>query len=198
MLMTVLKDLDTPVFAAEGVPPEASEPGWRLRVDGLVEHEAALGLDELRELGEVTVSSRVTSVSGFSVRADWNGVLWRTFIEAHPPLAGAEQVVFRSIAGYDSNAALDQLDHPRVMLAWSVGGEPLEPEYGGPLRMVIPHLWGYKSCKWLARITFTDRVRPGYWESRGYSVSGEIEPGTTRDVNTGERRRIRGGEVTEF
>jgi DMSO/TMAO reductase YedYZ molybdopterin-dependent catalytic subunit len=196
--MTILKDLETPIFAAEGVPPEAHQGEWKLRVDGLVQREALLDLDQVRALGQVTLSSRITSVSGFSVRADWNGLPWRTFIDAFPPTEGAAHVVFRSVAGYDANLTLEQLDHPRVMLAWGVGGEPLEPEYGGPLRMVIPHVWGYKSCKWLARITFTDRLTPGYWESRGYSVTGEIEPGITLDVNTGSKRRIKGGEVTEF
>ena len=66
--------------------------------------------------------------------------------------------------------------------------------------MVVPQLWGYKSCKWLVRIEFCERMRGGYWEDRGYSRDGLIEPGTTRDMNDGGKvKRIAGGgEATEF
>jgi DMSO/TMAO reductase YedYZ molybdopterin-dependent catalytic subunit len=64
--------------------------------------------------------------------------------------------------------------------------------------MFIPHLWGYKSAKWLASIQFTDRMHGGYWEDRGYPREALIQPGTTLDINTRERRKISGGEVTEF
>jgi DMSO/TMAO reductase YedYZ molybdopterin-dependent catalytic subunit len=64
--------------------------------------------------------------------------------------------------------------------------------------MVIPNLWGYKSCKWLGRIDFIDQMEGGYWEDRGYTRSGMIESGFTLDINTKARRPIKGGEVTEF
>jgi DMSO/TMAO reductase YedYZ molybdopterin-dependent catalytic subunit len=93
---------------------------------------------------------------------------------------------------------LKDLENPRVLLAYEVNGEPIELEYGGPLRMVIPNLWGYKSCKWLGRIDFMSHMEGGYWEDRGYTRSGIIEPGSTLDMNTKTRRPITGGEVTEF
>ncbi len=106
---------------------------------------------------------------------------------------------FTSVGGgYSTTVALKDLDTPRVILAYEVNKEPLEREYGGPLRMVIPNLWGYKSCKWLASVELTDRMKGGYWEDRGYPREAAIEPGTTLDVNTGERRPIAGGEVMDF
>ncbi|MBU4605459.1 MAG: molybdopterin-dependent oxidoreductase, partial [Proteobacteria bacterium] len=79
-----------------------------------------------------------------------------------------------------------------------VEDEPLETDFGGPLRMLVPHLWGYKSAKWLAGVTFGDKMQGGFWEDRGYTREGIIEPGVTLDLNSGQRRAIRGGEVTEF
>ncbi|MFH2127731.1 MAG: molybdopterin-dependent oxidoreductase, partial [Pseudomonadota bacterium] len=73
-----------------------------------------------------------------------------------------------------------------------------ETDFGGPLRMLVPHLWGYKSAKWLAGVTLGDKMLGGFWEDRGYTREGIIEPGVTLDLNSGQRRAIRGGEVTEF
>jgi len=64
--------------------------------------------------------------------------------------------------------------------------------------MIIPNLWGYKSCKWLGKVEMIDRVEGGYWEDRGYSRPGLIEPGVTFDINIKTRRPISGGEITEF
>ena len=64
--------------------------------------------------------------------------------------------------------------------------------------MVIPNLWGYKSCKWIVKATFTDSMETGYWESRGYTIQGKIEAGVTMDVNSGKRKVISDGEVTEW
>lgn len=196
--MSILKDLQTPVFAAEGVPADTDAGPWRVRVDGMAARGAEFGLKELRSLPNARVGARLTSVSGWSVRADWDGVLWREFVKRHPPGPGATHVTFTSAGGYETTAPLAALDTEHALLCWGVGGAELEAEYGGPLRMVIPNLWGYKSCKWVVRITYTDALVPGYWETRGYTNEGEIEPGTTLDVNTGTRRKIKGGEVTEF
>jgi len=110
----------------------------------------------------------------------------------------AAYVTFTSVGGYDTSMPLAVLND-RVMLVYAVDGEPLEAEYGGPLRMLVPHLWGYKSCKWLSSIEFHKEERGGFWENRGYTRSGTIEPGLTLDINTRTERPIRGGgEVTEF
>ena len=133
------------------------------------------------------------------MRADWDGILWRHFLDNIELEPGASHALFVSLnEGYKTTVPLADLDHPRVLLATGVGGEPLEPEYGAPLRMLIPHLYGYKSCKWLGTIQFTDHVVTGYWESRGYTESGVIEPGFILDVNTKTHRPIPGGEVTDF
>jgi DMSO/TMAO reductase YedYZ molybdopterin-dependent catalytic subunit len=196
--MSILSRLKTPKFSAGGVP-EVDESNFRLRVEGLVHPVLSVTLEEIKQWPKSAVSARLTSVSGFSVRATWEGVLCRDFVGLVHLLPGASHATFTSLGGgYSTTVSLSDLDHPRVLLVYGVEGEPLERAYGGPLRMVIPHLYGYKSAKWLSRIEMVDSMRGGYWEDRGYSRSGIIEAGTTLDVNTGVRKPISGGEVVDF
>lgn len=195
--MTILADLNTPVFKAEGIP-KINEEDYRLNVWGLIEGERQFTLAELKQMPFTRLDARMTSVSGFSVRAKWDGLLWKDFIKNFILMPQAKHVNFTSVGGYDTSIPLSELNE-RVMLVWAVDGERLEPEYGGPLRLLVPHLWGYKSCKWLNDIEFHETERGGFWEDRGYSRSGTIEPGLTLDINTRTERPIKGGgEVTEF
>ena len=196
--MSILSELKVPSFGAGGIP-DVDEKTYHLKVDGLVEEAVTFSLGEIKGWPKSTVDARLTSVSGWSVRANWQGSLWRDFLKSVAPRAEASHATFLSLGeGYSTTVSLDNLYHPGVLLVYEVNGEPLEVKYGGPLRMVIPHLYGYKSAKWLSRIEFVDSMRGGYWEDRGYSRSGIIEPGTTLDVNTGVRRSINGGEVLDF
>jgi DMSO/TMAO reductase YedYZ molybdopterin-dependent catalytic subunit len=145
------------------------------------------------------VNCRLTSVSGWSVRADWEGIKWSDFLREITVNAEANHVRFSTVGRvYTTVVSCKDLENPRILLAYGVNGEPIEPDYGGPLRMVIPNLWGYKSCKWLGEVDFIDQMEGGYWEDRGYTRSGMIEPGFTFDINTKTRRPIKGGEITEF
>jgi len=196
--MSILKDLKVPVFKAGGMPTTDLR-SCSLLVGGLVERVRQFPWHEILDMPKSRVDCRLTSVSGWSVRADWEGVRWENFLREIVVLSKADHVRFVSVGGgYSTTVAMTDLRHPRVLLAYNVNGEPIEPEYGGPLRMVIPNLWGYKSCKWLGRIQFVDRMEGGYWEDRGYTRSGAIEAGETLDVNTKTRRPIAGGEVIEF
>ena len=196
--MSILSQLRPPVFQ-EGGMPDIDTAQYRLHVRGLVKEERSFTWEEIIALPVSKVDARLTSVSGWSVRATWEGALWRDFIRILKPKNEASHAAFSgSGGGYETTVSLADLDHPRVLLVYGVEGEPLEKEYGGPLRMVIPNLYGYKSCKWLETVTLIDTMRGGYWEDRGYTRSGVIEPGFTLDVNAGIRRPISGGEVTEF
>ena len=165
--MSILKTLKTPVFYAEGVP-DIDPATYALAVDGLVECVRTFTLGHIRAMPRTTADARLTSVSGWSVRAEWGGVRFADFLSQVPLRPEASHVIFASAGGYETCVALSDIrEHPRVLVCTDSGGEPLEPEYGGPVRMFIPHLWGYKSCKGLARITFTDHLHGGYWEERG-------------------------------
>lgn len=196
--MSILSRLRAPVFKAGGMP-QIDVDTYRLEVTGMVLKPLSLSWQDLMTLPHSTANARLTSVSGWSVRAVWGGILWRDFLEFISPTVEASHAVFTSVGGgYSTTVALKDLDKPRVILSYEVDEEPLEPEYGGPLRMVIPNLWGYKSCKWLGTVELTDQMKGGYWEDRGYPREATIEPGMTLDVNTGKKRPISGGEVMDF
>jgi len=196
--MSILKDLGVPAFKAGGMPVIDLQ-NYFLSTGGLVKEERHFSWQEILALPKSQVNCRLTSVSSWSVRADWGGIQWDDFLRLIPVESGTNRVRFTSVGGgYSTTVSLKDLENPRVLLAYGVNGNPIEAEYGGPLRMVIPNLWGYKSCKWLGKIEFINQEEGGYWEDRGYTRSGLIEPGFTFDMNTQTRRPIKGGEVTEF
>ncbi len=196
--MSVLKDLGVPAFKVGGMPA-IDLKNYFLSVGGLVKEEKRFSWPEITAMPGSRVNCRLTSVSGWSVRADWEGVQWNDFLRLIHIKSKASYVRFTCVGGgYTTAVSLKDLENPRVLLAYGVNGSPIEAEYGGPLRMVIPNLWGYKSCKWLSEIEFIREEEGGYWEDRGYSRSGLIEPGFTLDINTKTRRPIKGGEVVEF
>ncbi|HXX35869.1 MAG TPA: molybdopterin-dependent oxidoreductase [Thermodesulfobacteriota bacterium] len=196
--MSILKDLGVPAFKAGGMPA-IDLKNYSLSVGGLVKEEKHFSWQEISAMPRSCVNCRLTSVSGWSVRADWEGVQWNDLLRLIHIKSKASYVRFTSAGGgYTTSVSLKDLENPRVLLAYGVNGSPIEPEYGGPLRMVIPNLWGYKSCKWLSVIEFVREEEGGYWEDRGYTWSGMIEPGFTLDINTKTRRPIKGGEITEF
>jgi DMSO/TMAO reductase YedYZ molybdopterin-dependent catalytic subunit len=196
--MSILSRLETPIFAAEGIPEDTNPATWALEIAGLAQKPMTIPLADLKKLPPAKLDARLTSVSGWSVRAEWTGALFADFMKAHPPKPEATHATFASPGGYTTTVPLEILAKPRVLWVWEVSGEELEADYGGPLRMIVPPLWGYKSCKWVMKVEFVDRMIPGYWEVRGYDVLGEIEPGVTLDVNTKKTRKIKAGEVTEF
>lgn len=196
--MTILKDLTTPIFKAEGIP-KFDRFSYHVEVFHDNKLLKIIPLTDIMKLPQTTLNARMTSVSGWSVRADWNGVLWKDMMTAIGAVDPFEFVIFENTEGtYTTNCYKEDILPERWIVCHSVGGEPLEVEYGGPLRMIVPNLWGYKSCKWLGKIRFCSKNESGYWETRGYTDRGQIEEGTTKDVNTGEIRDIAGGEVTAF
>jgi len=196
--MSILKDLDVPIFKAGGMPA-IDLTNYVLLVGGLVKEKRSFSWKDILAMPKSRVNSRLTSVSGWSVRADWEGIKWGDFVRQIAFDPEANCVRFSTVGGsYRTVVSIKDLENPRVLLAYGVNGDWIEPEYGGPLRMVIPNLWGYKSCKWLGEIDFIDQMEGGYWEDRGYTRSGIIEPGFAFDINTKTRRPIKGGEITEF
>jgi len=195
--MSFLKDIGTPIFNAERLKnlPEKSE--YKLEINWSGKKEIISYYDLYRIFQKKTVNCRLTSVSKWSVRANWEGILWKDFID-YFDISGFNYVYFESYGGYNTTVFAEDMDNPRILLATHVEGEEIEFEYGGPVRMVIPNLWGYKSCKWLNKIYFIDDYIVGYWEGFGYDDRGIITSSIVLDVNTKQHKRIKGGEVTEF
>jgi methionine sulfoxide reductase catalytic subunit len=197
--MSKLKDMNTPIFWAEGHPGELSYENWRVEIAGLVEKPFTLTYDEIRALPKTIADARLTSVTRWSVRGKWAGVCLRDLGDKVAVDPGATHVRFFSYRQiYTTSLPLDIAMQERTLLAYDFDGEPLEEDYGGPVRVFCPYLWGYKSAKSVVRIEFVDHAIRGYWEVRGYPDEAQILAGKVFDVNSKRWRQIPNGEVIKF
>jgi len=197
--MSKLREVGAPVLWAEGHPGPLEAETWEVDVAGMVENSTTFTYQGILELPKTIVEARLTSVSGFSVGGAWGGVHLGDLFSVVRPKPDASHVQFVSYREvYTTSILLEVARMERTLLAYEFEGEPLESDYGGPVRIFCPYLWGYKSAKSVVAINLVDHSIPGYWERRGYPDSAEIKPRRILDINSGEWRRIRGGEVTEF
>jgi DMSO/TMAO reductase YedYZ molybdopterin-dependent catalytic subunit len=157
-----------------GAEPNVTPQKFRLDVDGVVEHKLSLSLDEFMGLPQSESVSDVHCVTQWS-RYDnhWTGVSARALLDIVQPKPEARHVLFHSFDGYTSNVRLEQFDQADVFLVHAWEGRPLTRAHGGPVRMLVPRLYFWKSAKWLRRIQFTISDRPGFWEQRGYHNNGD-------------------------
>ena len=197
--MSKLRDLETPIFWAEGNPGPLQAEGWQVELGGLVEQPVTLAYEEIIALPKSIADTRLTSVSGWSVRGKWGGVRLSDLLAVARIRPGATHVRFVSYREiYTTCIPLDVALKERTLLAYEFDGEPLDADYGGPVRVFCPYLWGYKSAKSVIAVTLEDHLIPGYWEVRGYPDEAQIAAGRVHDVNTHTWRHIPDGEVIEF
>jgi DMSO/TMAO reductase YedYZ molybdopterin-dependent catalytic subunit len=152
-----------------GVQPEIALDKWRLTIDGLVEAPTVWRWDDILaqpEFEDVSDIHCVTSWSRFDNR--WRGVSARHLLSAVQPKAEARHVIFHSYDTYTTNVTLDAFADDDVLLATHHDGQPIAIEHGGPLRVILPKWYLWKSAKWVKRIEFVAADRPGFWEERGY------------------------------
>lgn len=152
-----------------GLPEEVS-----FRVDGLVENAFELSLKELLSLPQTNLTADFHCVTRWSrLDVKWRGVKVLDLLERAKlkPLASAALV--HCYGGYTTNLSLDDLLRPENLLAHTLFGEPLPREHGGPLRLIVPHLYAWKSAKWVRGFRFLDKEEPGFWEVNGYHRRGD-------------------------
>ena len=152
-----------------GIHPIINEKRFALTLDGAVANPFTLdwaGFMALPHAASVSDMHCVTAWSNYDNR--WNGVASRTLIELAQPLPHARHVVFHSVDGYTTNVQMNQFAEPDVYLVDQWNDAPISREHGGPVRVLIPRLYLWKSAKWIRRIEFTAEDRPGFWEVRGY------------------------------
>jgi DMSO/TMAO reductase YedYZ molybdopterin-dependent catalytic subunit len=157
-----------------GVQPDVTPERWRLRVEGLVQAPVRLTLEEFRALPQVERTSDIHCVTQWS-RYDnhWQGVRARDLVAMARPKDEARFVAFTSYDGYTTNVPLEELLREDALFAHSWEGEPLTRQHGGPVRVVIPRLYFWKSPKWVTRVELLREDRPGFWEVRGYHNNGD-------------------------
>ena len=143
-----------------GLLPNISRDRWRLDVHGAVEQPLFVS-----DIHCVTTWSRYDN--------QWMGLATADLLAACRPRDEARFVVLSSYDGYTTNLTLEDFAAEDALLAHSWSDAPLEAEHGGPVRLVVPHLYFWKSAKWLKAIEFLERDAPGYWEVRGYHNRGD-------------------------
>ena len=162
-----------PVLHVGEVP--SFDPGkWELRIEGEVREPRRLTYEEVHALPSVIVTADFHCVESWS-RMDcaWEGVRFSDISELVAATERARFVTIGCDGGYMTSLPLAELLEPDVLLAWGLDGEPLRPEHGFPIRLVVPQRYAYKSAKWVRSIRFTYEQELGYWEARGYSNSAD-------------------------
>ncbi|MFQ3665728.1 MAG: sulfite oxidase-like oxidoreductase [Sphingomonadaceae bacterium] len=157
-----------------GVQPHVPRESWSLVIDGAVANPVTLDWESFEALPQVEDVSDIHCVTQWS-RYDnrWTGVATAVILDLVKPRPEAAHVLFESYDGYTTNVALEHFAEPDCLLAHSHDGAPLSREHGGPVRMVIPRYYFWKSPKWLKRIHFSAVDKPGFWEVRGYHNVGD-------------------------
>ena len=198
--MSSLKQLDTPVFWVEGHPGKLNREEWKIEVAGLCDSPRIFTWQDLQEMPKSIADARLTSVTRWSVRGKWGGVKLYDILESVKVDTSVTYVRFWSVGfDYDTSIPIDIAEKERTLLAYEIDGVFLEEDYGGPVRVFCPYLWGYKSAKSVVKIELMDHYEPGFWELRGYSDSGKIKAGKVIDINDARKvKKIPDGEVIDF
>ncbi|WP_076357951.1 MULTISPECIES: sulfite oxidase-like oxidoreductase [Paenibacillus] len=156
----------------EGEIPVYDMDKWDLRVAGAVTGgERSFSFAELEALPRVSVTRDIHCVTRWSkMDTEWEGVLFRDFLSLAgiEPAPDARHVMVYGDHDYETNLPLADLMGDDILLAFKFAGEPLTAKHGGPLRLVVPHLYFWKSAKWLRGFEFMTEDRPGFWERNGF------------------------------
>jgi DMSO/TMAO reductase YedYZ molybdopterin-dependent catalytic subunit len=162
---------DFPVLSA-GPTPHTPQPDWDFTIRGAVDQPISWAWDELRSLPSETVTVDIHCVTKWSkLDTSWTGVSLDALLE--PVETAAEYVLAFCDGGYTTNLPLDDLTGGKAWITYEYGGEPLDPEHGGPARLLVPHLYFWKSAKWVRGVELRDYDEPGFWETYGYHNYGD-------------------------
>lgn len=156
-----------------GTHPEISREKWQLKIDGLVARPTVLDWSAFDAKARMESTSDIHCVTTWS-RYDnqWRGLSTVDILELVEPKDEAAAVMLHAYDGYTTNLLLADFAAPDALLASEWNGKALTREHGGPVRLVVPHLYFWKSAKWIERIEFIGQDRPGYWEENGYHIRG--------------------------
>jgi DMSO/TMAO reductase YedYZ molybdopterin-dependent catalytic subunit len=157
-----------------GPVPHFDPRTWNFCVFGLVEEQLRLSWEEFSKLPQSEVSADMHCVTRWS-RFDnhWGGLLATELMKRVKMRPGARHVMVHAEDKYTANLPISDFLRPTTIFALRHGGEPLAAEHGYPLRLVVPHLYAWKSAKWVRGIELLDREMPGLWEFNGYHMNGD-------------------------
>jgi len=162
------------IYSALG-EPRIKLDKWRLSIIGLVENELNLSFEELQRLPQVELTRDFHCVTQWSIKdVVWEGARFREFASLAKVRPEAKWVMFHCADGYTTPVPLVDAIVEDSLIAIRMNGQPISAEQGFPARPFIPHLYAWKSAKWLARIEFIENYEDGYWEARGYHERGNV------------------------
>ncbi len=160
-----------PVLSA-GITPRIREDDWRFTLTTTAGESRQWSWDEMMALGPEPISTDIHCVTSWSkFGTSWRGVSVDRFLDA----AGADApfVMAGCYGGYTTNLPMADVRGGKAWIAFEYDGEPLPPEHGGPARLLVPHLYFWKSAKWVNSLTLMEHDRAGFWESLGYHMHGD-------------------------
>jgi DMSO/TMAO reductase YedYZ molybdopterin-dependent catalytic subunit len=162
---------DFPVLSA-GPTPHTPPDEWSFTVHGAVDEAVSWTWEELRALPAETVTVDIHCVTKWTkLDTTWTGVSVDTLLDGVS--TEADYVSVWADGGYTTNVPLEDLSDGKAWVTFDYEGEPLAPEHGGPARLLVPHLYFWKSAKWVRGLTFTVEDEPGFWEQAGYHNYGD-------------------------
>jgi DMSO/TMAO reductase YedYZ molybdopterin-dependent catalytic subunit len=162
---------DFPVLSA-GPTPRTRLDEWDFVVTGALAEPKRWTWEEFRALPSETLTKDIHCVTKWSkLDTVWDGVSVDTLLEEVE--SSAEYVIAFCDGGYTTNLPLEDVTDGKAWVAFGFDGEPLEPEHGGPARLLVPHLYFWKSAKWVRGLRLIDEDEPGFWESLGYHMYGD-------------------------
>jgi DMSO/TMAO reductase YedYZ molybdopterin-dependent catalytic subunit len=148
---------------------------YRLEITGLVQRPVNYTYDEAKNFTTYRKVVKLDCVEGWSVNILWEGVLVSDLIKKAGPLPQANTIIFHAVDGYTTSFPLDYIKNNQIILAYKMNNVTIPPERGYPFQLVAESKWGYKWIKWVDKIELSDDPNyKGYWESRGYSNSGNL------------------------
>ena len=162
-----------PVLTAEATP-KVHLDSWTIRVDGLVERPTTWTWAQVQQLPRSTYTGDIHCVTAWSkFDVAFSGIKVDDLLTASGPTPEAAFVMAHSSTGYTTNLALSDVTDGKAWIVWEYGGKPLAREHGGPVRMLVPHLYFWKSAKWISRLELMSEDRQGFWERNGYHDRGD-------------------------
>jgi DMSO/TMAO reductase YedYZ molybdopterin-dependent catalytic subunit len=162
---------DFPVLSA-GPTPRTPLDQWSFEIGGAIDEPRSWTWDQFRSLPNETFTVDIHCVTKWSkLDTTWTGVSLDVLLDGVD--SAAEYASAWCDGGYTTNLPLDDLLEGKAWVAYEYGAEPLEPEHGGPARLLVPHLYLWKSAKWVRGIALTEQDEPGFWESGGYHNRGD-------------------------
>jgi DMSO/TMAO reductase YedYZ molybdopterin-dependent catalytic subunit len=162
---------DFPVLSA-GPTPRIETADWRLSITGEIDQPLSWTWEQFRALGDEPVGVDIHCVTKWSkLDTSWIGVPMDTLLAGVETAAGF--VLVHSYGGYTTNLPLADVIDGKAWVAHTYDGEPLDPEHGGPARLLVPHLYFWKSAKWVTGIELRTEEEPGFWEGYGYHIYGD-------------------------